>query len=340
MGQYNNKISMTKYKVSILVPIYNVELYIERCVLSLFNQTYAKSIEYVFVDDCSNDKSISILQSIIDEYPHIKGQIKLVTHAYNKGLSGARETALGNATGEYLLTVDSDDWIELDMVEKLYTATDNSNVDVVSCDYYAEYDRNTIVISQCVGYSPIESLKNIFLGKAHGGTCLRLIRRDLYISNRIHYVNGLNMLEDISVLHKILLHAKTIRHIPIPFYHYYQGNLNSYSTRLSSTSKQNMLDIVPLIEKELIKNSIGDDVWRAFNVFKLRVKSLLIENVISVSEVRSYKSLYDNIRDKELFMMLNKKERLLLSFREKYCLWTYILVHLIRMIKKIRSVIA
>ena len=104
-------------KVSILVPIYNVELYIKRCIISLFEQTY-NDIEFIFVNDCTKDKSIEILNSTLQQYPQRWEQVKIISHKTNKGLAAARTTALQNATGDYVMHVDSDDFLNLDAVEK------------------------------------------------------------------------------------------------------------------------------------------------------------------------------------------------------------------------------
>ena len=105
-------------KISILTPIYGVEKYIEQCARSLFEQSYA-SIEYIFVDDCTHDKSIGILQSLLKEYPGRAQQVRIIHHDRNRGVGAARQTALMAATGDYLLFADSDDMLPEDAVEKL-----------------------------------------------------------------------------------------------------------------------------------------------------------------------------------------------------------------------------
>ena len=102
-------------KVSILVPVYGVEKYIERCARSLFEQTY-DNIEYIFVDDCTKDRSIVILQKVLEGYPNRKNQVKILHHEKNRGLSAARNTALDASTGDYLMHVDSDDYLRKDAV--------------------------------------------------------------------------------------------------------------------------------------------------------------------------------------------------------------------------------
>ena len=104
--------------ISILVPIYSVEQYIERCAKSLFEQTYT-DIEYIFVNDCSPDRSIDILKETILKYPKRKNYVKIINHDVNRGLSAARNTAVENAIGDFILHVDSDDYLEMDAIEKL-----------------------------------------------------------------------------------------------------------------------------------------------------------------------------------------------------------------------------
>ena len=97
-------------KVSVIVPVYGVEKYIERCARSLFEQTL-DDMEFIFVDDCTKDESIEVLKRVIDLYPVRKDQVKIIHHAVNKGLSRARETGVNAATGDYIGHCDSDDWV-------------------------------------------------------------------------------------------------------------------------------------------------------------------------------------------------------------------------------------
>ena len=88
-------------KVSVCIPVYGVEKYIERCARSLFEQTMKDDIEFIFVDDCTPDKSIEILQKVLEEYPERKNQVKIIRHETNKGLTGARNTALKHVNVTY-----------------------------------------------------------------------------------------------------------------------------------------------------------------------------------------------------------------------------------------------
>ena len=98
-------------KVSVVIPVYGVEKYIERCARSLFEQTL-DDIEYIFVNDCTKDRSIDILNEVINDYPARKQQIRIVHHKENKGLPFARQSGWQVATGEYVANCDSDDWVD------------------------------------------------------------------------------------------------------------------------------------------------------------------------------------------------------------------------------------
>ena len=129
-------------KVSILVPVYNVAAFIEKCARSLFEQTFA-DIEYVFVDDCSPDNSVEILQRVLEDYPERKSCVKILRHEVNKGVSSARNTALRNASGDYVFFVDSDDFLELDAIALLLDKAKGTNVDIVLCDIKNLYNNRT-----------------------------------------------------------------------------------------------------------------------------------------------------------------------------------------------------
>ncbi len=128
---------MENIKVSVCVPVYNQEKYLEECIKSLVEQTL-KEIELIFVDDGSTDKSIDILKKYQQSYENIK-----VITQKNQGLGGARNTGIKNAVGEYIGFVDADDFIELDMYEKLYNKAKEESAEIVMCDYDFYPNSNT-----------------------------------------------------------------------------------------------------------------------------------------------------------------------------------------------------
>ena len=129
--------------VSVIVPIYGVEPYIEKCARSLFEQSL-ENMEFIFVNDCTPDKSVEILRQVIEDYPRRYLQIQIIEHEENRGLAMARNSGLLIAKGEYIIHCDSDDWVELDMYEEMYEKALEKNADIVICDYYAEYSNKRI----------------------------------------------------------------------------------------------------------------------------------------------------------------------------------------------------
>ena len=141
---------MNKPSISVIVPIYGVEKYIERCARSLFKQTISDRCEYIFVNDCTKDRSIDVLQRVIDEYPTLK--INILHHSQNKGLAGARNTGLDYASGKYIAHVDSDDYVDEDMLEALYNRAESEGCDIVWCDYYWRRSVRPTILS---AYEPL-----------------------------------------------------------------------------------------------------------------------------------------------------------------------------------------
>ena len=127
---------MHKINLSVLVPVYGVEKYIERFARSLFNQSMTNNVEFVFIDDCSVDNSIPNLEKVINEYPQLKQQIRIERLPKNMGLLGARLAGLKMAKGEYIICNDSDDWVEPTMLEDMYKTAKSGNFDIVISDFF------------------------------------------------------------------------------------------------------------------------------------------------------------------------------------------------------------
>ena len=127
-------------KISVCIPVYGVEKYIERCARSLFEQTLKDGIEFIFVNDCTPDKSIEVLEKVLNEYPHRKDQVKIINHAQNCGLVSARKTSLEHAVGDYIVHCDSDDWCDPNLYEAMYNVAVENDADMVCCSHILEYE--------------------------------------------------------------------------------------------------------------------------------------------------------------------------------------------------------
>ena len=232
--------------VSIAIPIYNVSKYIEICAHSLFAQTF-KNIEYIFVDDCTPDNSIDILKKVITLYPNRKKSIHIIHHEQNKGLAAARNTALDNAHGKYILHVDSDDYIELDAIEILYKKAIEDKADIIICDYYAEWSNKKKWIKQKFHPNNIEFLKQILNAETASFHANKFIKRNLYVDNQLRMYEGLNYGEDFSMTTRLVYCANKISKIDKPLYHYIQTNTSAYTKTRNSKTFEDLFNILDLL---------------------------------------------------------------------------------------------
>lgn len=153
-------------KVSVIIPVYNVEKYIEHCARSLMEQTLM-DIEYIFVDDCTPDHSMEILQRVLTDYPERLENIRIIHHTQNSGSAAVRNTGLQIAQGEYIIHCDSDDWVEPDMYKAMYAKAKETDADIVVTDYYYEYANHTSIQKQNYPDNPLFCIKKMLAGELH-----------------------------------------------------------------------------------------------------------------------------------------------------------------------------
>lgn len=199
--------------VSIVIPIYNVEKYIKKCVDSVINQTY-KELEIILVNDGSPDNCGEIANQYKEEDPRIK-----VIHKKNGGLSDARNAGLEVVTGEYLCFIDSDDYIEFDAVEVLLSNAINTNSDVVVCSYFNEkVDINENILSKEPVNLQVDNLSS--MAPIIGYAWNKLYKTSFIKKHKLKFVKGLSLVEDIVFNEKVFLNTSEIIYINLPLYHY------------------------------------------------------------------------------------------------------------------------
>lgn len=235
-------------KVSILVPIFGTELYVERCARSLFEQTYG-NIEIIFVNDCTKDNSIGVLQKIIEDYPNRKEQTKIVNHVENKGLAGARLTGLLHATGDYVWFVDSDDFVENNAIEICLPYLQQC-VDMITFNYYTEsFLGSKKHIEQKI------TIENILLNNVSPSIWKYIVRKDIFYKNNIYPVLGLDYSEDYLLTARLILVSHNVKVLASKYlYHYELGNQQSYLHNPTVRSMENCIDTALLVT-EFYKNN-------------------------------------------------------------------------------------
>lgn len=220
-------------KVSILIPVYGVERYIGECAHSLMSQTY-DDIEYIFVNDCTQDHSIDVLREVLEQYQGRASQVTIIDHEENKGSAVARQTALDAATGEVVLIVDSDDYIASNAVEQLVDAMQSSHADVVDGGYaIVANDKSTVehrpLHLSCEKYLKTILCQNVEPNRIWG----RLIKRELFVDNNINFTQGVDYSEDFSVLPRLLAYASR-SWVDTSLYFYRDDNPDSYTNNIST----------------------------------------------------------------------------------------------------------
>lgn len=217
--------------VSILVPVYGVEKYINRCVRSLFEQSY-KNLEFIFVDDCSPDNSVQVLKKVLAEYPARTSQVKIIHNEKNQGISAVRNSLVEHAHGDFCFFVDSDDWAERDAVELLVKRQVETGADIVTARAYYHLPDRTVEYPDGGWKADKKSaLKELLHQGLSHSLWRRLIRTSLFSENNIRLQEGVNMDEDFYMTVLLFYYASKVDGLDAFLYHYYRENGDSYMTK-------------------------------------------------------------------------------------------------------------
>ena len=283
MSSYGNEL------ISIIVPVYNVEQYLEKCVDSIINQKY-KNLEIILVDDGATDSS----GKLCDELAKIDNRIK-VYHKENGGLSDARNYGVERATGDYIGFVDSDDYIDSEMYEELYEAIKKENVDVVECNLKIIYpDRVELFTEQKYYnvYTKQEYLEEYLkIEKIFGSACVRLIKSD--IAKKLKFPVG-KLYEDTYYAYDLI--EKVDRYVIMnnPYYNYLMRE-NSITNTKFNPRIFDLIEIVEKFRKTTYENYPGlkeaADCRKMYAYFSVLNSILLEENYRDneyYSEILSY----------------------------------------------------
>ncbi len=230
--------------VSILMPIYGVELYIEEALRSIFEQNYDEC-RYIFVNDATPDASMDIFHRIVEEYPHRKGQITLIENSINLGIGATRNILLDNAQGDYLLFVDSDDTLSTNAVECMVVKAQITRSQIVHCCRALDREDGQYTIDNTPWPAAAHSTLRAIIEQSHlvpNHIYALLIERDLVEQHHLRFAEGVNMGEDYTLLIALLLHAERTAHLHEPLYHYRTARVGSYMHQISQQSIDSYID--------------------------------------------------------------------------------------------------
>lgn len=232
-------------KVSIIVPVYNVEKYIDKCLKSLVEQTL-NDIEIIIVNDGSTDNSKKIIDNYIERYPE-----KIVyLEKKNGGLSDARNYGIPYAKGEYIAFLDSDDYVEKDIYEKMYEIAKKENSDMVECDFYWEYPNKTKKDIGVIYSGQHEMLENVRVVAWN-----KLIKREILEISKIQFPKGYRY-EDVEFTYKLIPYLSKVSFVKEPLIHYIQR-----PDSISNSQNERTKEIFDVLEHVL-------DFYKEKNVYE------------------------------------------------------------------------
>lgn len=300
--------------LSIIIPVYNVEDYINDCINSILHQSF-KDYEIVLVDDGSEDKSGRICDQYADQYSHIS-----VVHKINGGLSDARNAGLKIAKGKYILFVDADDYISEESLANIMMCLKalGSDIDVVFLEAIKIYPDGKKIpmgdgyIENKINNQPKDIvMKHLStLNKFPGSACTKLVMKNLIINNQLYFERGL-LSEDIDWTIKLLKTAKTFGYTSYPYYYYRQKRNGSIT---DTADRKNAECILSIIEK-WSSQTIDYDYQRDINAFMAYEYIVLLYNYSKLTGLEK-KELYSRLKSLKWIMRYarSRKEKLVSVF--------------------------
>lgn len=298
-----------KETISIIVPVYNVEDYLDRCVESIINQTY-KNIEIFLIDDGSTDSS----GKKCDKWSKLDERIK-VYHKKNGGLSDTRNYGINKSTGKYLTFIDSDDYIDQEYIEYLYSLIkrDNYDISIAQQTIVTKNDKkeSTLEVKE-ITYEKMDAIKHLLLEDSFTvSACAKMYKRELF--DNIRFPKG-KLYEDNGTMYKIFDNIEKVICSTRPIYYYVIRN-SSITTQKFTQKKLDIISLTDEMEKFLKKYSELSDI-----VFKRKVKVRLtilrqlaindLSNTVFYKDIKKY--LKKNIRKILSNKYISKKEKIVI----------------------------
>jgi len=294
-------------KVSVIIPVYGVEKYIERCARSLFEQTL-DDIEFIFVNDCTPDRSICILKTTLDEYPNRKHQVRIINQARNLGAAQARKDGIFAAAGEYVIQCDSDDWVAPNMYSDMLKQAETTGSDLVMCKkIYMSDGEHYTTITDTIVENKEQMMSLIISGKTSVSVWSRLVKKQLFLDKRFIFPPS-HMKEDTVISVQLTYLSKKATCVEGPYYYYF-SNPNSICLSITeeacvkrwSESKRNTDVLIKFLEQEKMLNLYSSEL----KLLKFQVKGFLLPLLKkNLKYWKEWKQTYSEINISILF---NKK---------------------------------
>lgn len=255
---------MSDIKVSIVIPVYNSEKTIGKCLDSLICQTY-NNLEIVCVNDYSKDNSLNVLE----QYAKKDSRVVVINHEENKNAGGARNTAIKAATGHYICLVDNDDWLAVNAIESMVAASCEGKLDMVTSDWIYYYSEDKQVIKNNL-FSGATYNDLIQYGCTKGfGILGCLWKRSIFIDNNLFYPEKI-FYEDNAIALTLMAYAKSFTYLPTPLY-YYRQSLTSVTGFHTIKKIRDRITTSEMYLDNIKKHGFYDDYKSLWNIFCLKL---------------------------------------------------------------------
>lgn len=308
-------------KVSILIPVYKSEKYIEECLCSVFEQTY-DNIEYIIVDDASPDNSMNIIIRTIKKYPQRDSSINIIKNERNFGIAYTRNILLNNSTGEYIYFVDSDDLIESNTIETFVAIAQENDADIVRCNYFNYIKKEAHAIIRKPIKERTDYIKDCLADETMNSLWLLFIRKRIITDHFLFFPEGINGCEDILMTIKLFYYANTITETPLPLYYYRLDNDESI-THNEGVFKTYFI----LAVKEIVSFLKEKNIYEQYKKEILKLMFVSKQNYLLSKDIRDiekyihtfpessscYKSFNYNKKERTLFYLAEHNHTLLLK---------------------------
>ncbi len=319
--------------ISLIIPVFNVEEYLRQCLESIIKQSFS-NYEVIIVDDGSTDKSMEIIREYEKKFKRVK-----ILSQRNKGVSEARNLALKHAKGEYVLYIDSDDFLKFNMLELMVNKANKTKADIVMCNYnlyYGVNNKNNRVVSYNVLedkiYSSSEVIDMILNFNIQGQLWNKLFKRSLLLENNFEFESG-RYVQDIFPVFKVINKSNKIAFINEYLYYYRQretSTIHKKNTKLAEDYYHAMTSIIQYI----IKNNLQVNS-NSFKVFRASILSYFIYHYTNTDVKSSYRDLKKSkyadldVKFKDFIFLksLNKIDKL------RLLLWKLRIFNLIKKLK-------
>lgn len=291
-------------KVSVVIPVYGVEEYMERCARSLFEQTL-DDVEYIFVDDCTPDASIEILSRIIEEYrPRFAGgdkRVRIERMPTNSGLAAVRRHGMKFCTGEYVIHCDSDDWVEKTTYEAMYNKAKETDADVVVCDYVmtdAKSMRSRIKGCHAIDISSF--IESCLYQKDSWAVWNKMFKREAY-KNIVYPVGAMG--EDLVMTLQLLLNSKKLACTNAVYYYFINTDSITRKRTVEGCLKRyrQMYDNSQIVYDVVRDHKLTSEMSEALLSLRHHVANLLLPLVWKHQYRKEWLSLYSGVKMQFLF---------------------------------------